>query len=398
MISASHSTKPRLPFFDRTEMISLAKPAYQPQMDGLRALAVLIILLHHFNGPFHFLHQFGPVAVRFFFVLSGYLITRILLKSRQRFEEEKSTGWSEYGRFQMRRLIRTLPPYYLSILLVFWLDFPPVRETLQWTLPFLTNLYMVSINDFPHTISHFWSIAVQEQFYLVWPIVIFCLPKKWLKYTLALLILAAVGFRFYCIQTGAPDIFRWFSLLNSLDSFAIGGILAWVSFRHPGLIVGSRTRLWSGALALVALAVAHGFRYLPLQNYATIWIEVLEAAAMGWVVACSVQGFRGWPGRLLASRPLTYIGQVSYGIYVYHIIVSILLAPVFTAVFGPIENGGLAQVVRFLIQFGITLGFAAFSWHWFEQPILKLRDRAARWLGTKAVPEKPAPASALARR
>lgn len=376
---------------------NLAKPSYQPQMDGLRALAVLVILLHHFNGPFHVLHQFGPVAVRFFFVLSGYLITRILLKSRQRFEEQNSSGWSEYGSFQMRRLIRTLPPFYLSILLAYWLDFPPVRETLAWTLPFLTNLYMVSINDFPHTISHFWSIAVQEQFYLVWPIVIFCLPKHWLKYTLGLLIFAAVAFRFYCIQTGAPDIFRWFSLLNSLDSFAIGGILAWFSFAYPKLIVGTRTRLWSGSLALAALACAHALRYLPLQSFTTIWIEVLEAAAMGWVVACSVNGFSGWPGRILASRPLTYIGKVSYGIYVYHILVSILLAPLFSAWLGQVEAGSLAQGVRFLIQFAITLGFASFSWHCFEQPILKLRDRTARWLGARPVPEKTASAAVSTR-
>ncbi len=357
---------------------------YQPQMDGLRAVAVIAVLLHHFEGPFDTLLNFGTLGVRFFFVMSGFLITRLLLRARTRYESGDSSWQSEWSRFQMRRLVRTLPVYYLSLILAAALALPSVRESLVWTLSFLTNFYIAKLGYFPDTISHFWSLAVQEQFYFFWPFLIFFLPASWIKYSFAVLIALGVLFRFYCIQTGASEVVRWFSLPGSFDCFAIGGLLAYFAKTHPTLIPRGATRWWSGAFALGAVYLASQLRYLPLANPLTIWIELLEASAMGWVVACSVTGFGGWVGRLLSWGPLTYLGRISYGIYVYHILVAVLLHPVL-AHYGLSGRNDLSDNVRFFSQLILTVSLSSLSWHYFEQPLLSVRERIGNWLAARPV-------------
>ncbi len=361
----------------------ISKSIRQPQMDGLRAFAMILVLLHHFGGHYLNSMNLGTIGVRFFFVVSGFLITRILLKSRAKFENGASTWRHELGNFQMRRLIRTLPVYYLALLVAAAIGIPPVRKTLGWTLTFLTNFYMAHIGYYPAAISHFWTLAVQEQFYLFWPFMIFFLPKLWIKYSFPTLIAISLVFRIWCIQTGASDIVRWFNLLNNLDTFAAGGILAYVSLTNPLLIVKRATRVWSGVLAVLSMCVSHQLRLLPPDSPWSIWIELFEVAFMTWLVACSVSGFRGWFGSLLSWQPLTYLGKISYGIYVYHVFVAILLQPFFQRM-GQTGTHSTSILLTFFIKSGVSIAIASLSWHFFEQPMLKARENIARWFSPKA--------------
>lgn len=339
-------------------------------MDGLRAVAILLILVHHFHGPLHEYYEFGPLGVRFFFVLSAFLVTRGFLKARRRCETGKSTATGEFVEFEKRRLIRIVPPYYLFLAIGTALAIVPVRETLGWTLPLLTNFYMAHIGDFPPVISHFWYIAVQEQIYLVWPWLILLIPFTKLRPVFIGLTVLTLGFRASCIVLGASDYVRWFNPVGSLDSFAIGGFLACLSLEKPRLLDRTSTRLWTGLLALAAILGGHFLRLLPLQNPWSIGSELLEATGIAWVVACSVVGFRGWPGKLLASPALVYLGKISYGIYVYHVLVSVL----FDA-WASSHHVVLGLNLRFAILTVITVAAAALSWHFFETPILKIRKK-----------------------
>lgn len=351
---------------------------YQPQMDGLRAVAVIFVLIHHFEANIPQWINWGTLGVRFFFVMSGFLITRILLKSREKVDAGATARPNEFWNFQMRRFIRTMPPYYLAIAIAAALAIPPVRETLAWTLTFCTNFLIIQTSYFPHTVSHYWSLAVQEQFYLVWPFLIFFLPKNWFKATFAVLIVAAILFRLACIHFQVNDVTRWVSLPGSLDTFAIGGILAYVSMSRPRLLEDPKTRLWTGLATLSLAAIARGLRMLDLHNPWTVLIETFEAAFMGWVVACSVTGFKGLAGWILSSPPMTYIGKVSFGIYVYHVLVVILLNPW-------LEKIGLGHhakdpfELRFILQVTAAIAVASISWHFCEQPMLKARDWIAMW-------------------
>ncbi len=349
----------------------------QPQLDGLRALALVFVLIHHFGGPFLNHLNLGPFGVRFFFVVSGFLITRILLKTRDQVDAGTVAWGSAVLNFQARRLTRTLPIYWLCLLLAAALGIPPVRESLLWTLTFLTNFYISHIGYFPATISHFWTLAVQEQFYFFWPFFILLLPRSWLRPGLAALMLIPLIFRYWCITTEASYLVRWFNLLGNLDTFAMGAVLAFVSLKQPGLIEQRTTRLWTGGIALGAVLVALYLRSLPADQPITIFIELLESASMGWLIACSVTGFHGAIGRALSWSPLTYLGQISYGIYIYHVLISILLKPVFDHFgFGGLDTAAIA--VRFGVLTGVAIVVAHLSWEYIEQPIFKFRERFSR--------------------
>ncbi len=278
---------------------STAVPNYQPQMDGLRALAVIAVLLHHYEGPFNTLFNFGTLGVRFFFVMSGFLITKMLLRSRKKWEQGQTSWLNEWSHFQLRRFIRTVPVYWLSLFLAALLALPSVRESLIWTMTFLTNFYMCKLDYFPDTISHFWSLAVQEQFYLFWPFLIFFLPKNWIKYSFPILIVTALLFRLFCIHRQLPDAIRWFSLPGSFDCFAMGGILAYLAMSKPQLMIKTRTRCWTGCVALSAVALAGQLRYLPLPKQ----MDHLDRTARGW-------GY-GLAGRLLGHRLPRLVGKIS---------------------------------------------------------------------------------------
>ncbi|HEY5893796.1 MAG TPA: acyltransferase [Chthoniobacterales bacterium] len=362
-------------------------------MDGLRAVAVISVLIHHFEANIPQWINWGTLGVRFFFVMSGFLITRILLKSREKADTGQSSGSTEFWNFQMRRLIRTMPPYYLAIAIAATLAIPPVRETLAWTLSFCTNFLIVQTSYFPLSVSHYWSIAVQEQFYLIWPFLIFFLPKSWFKATFAILIVAAVLFRLACIQMQVSDVTRWVSLPGSLDTFAIGGILAYVSMSHPRLLENSKTRLWTGLAAFSLAGVARGLRMLDLHNPWTVLIETFEATFMAWVVACSVTGFKGVVGWILSSPPMTHIGKVSYGIYVYHVLIVILIEPWLEKI-GLGHHANDPFRLRFMIQVTAVVAVASVSWHFFEQPMLKARDWIAGWLQNRHQEKHGHPAGA----
>ncbi len=346
-------------------------PSYQPQMDGLRAVAIFLILVHHFHGPFHEFYEFGPLGVRFFFVLSAFLVTRGFLKAKARCASGKTTATGEFIEFEKRRMIRIVPPYYVFLAIGALLAIVPVRETLAWTVPFLTNFYMAHLGDFPPVISHFWYLAVQEQIYLVWPWLILLVPAARLRPMFVGLIVLTVAFRLGCIVTGASEFVRWFNPVGSLDSFALGGILACLSVANPWLLERSSIRLWTGILALGAIWTGHFLRSLPLENLWSIGSETLEALGIAWIVACSVGGFRGLPGKFLASPPLVYLGKISYGIYVYHVLISVLFDS-----FSASHGVALSLNLRFSILTVLTVLAAAISWHFLEAPLTKIRQRA----------------------
>lgn len=147
-------------------------PAYMPHLDGLRAFAVgLVIYSHWMPGHYQFKLPWGSAGVQLFFVLSGFLITGILLRCRT-----SVARLSALRAFYVRRILRIFPLFYCVLLLAYVLNIEPVRETVFWHLPYLSNFYFFSIGRWDGDISHFWSLAVEEQFYLFWPAIVMFVP------------------------------------------------------------------------------------------------------------------------------------------------------------------------------------------------------------------------------
>jgi peptidoglycan/LPS O-acetylase OafA/YrhL len=345
------------------------------QLDGLRALAILAVFVSHFGGShslFARLLPWGTLGVRLFFVLSGFLITGILLQCREYRDQGLETSRSVLRSFYVRRFLRIFPIYYATVLAVTLVNIRPMRDAIGWNLTYTSNFYW-AVHDYQGTGSHFWSLAVEEQFYLIWPWLIFCVPRHRLLAVNLLLIVSGVGFR------GLGMIFGWndFALqilpLGCLDTLGIGSLAAILT---QGGRVGSakscrwvRISLWSGLLLMVFRAFAGGFAWGR-----RLWV-VLDVSGMelvfGPLVVYAAKGFRGVGGRILAARPLVYIGKISYGMYVYHGFMPAVCQHAF-------KLAGLSVFYwRFdgWLNSAISITLAAASWHFFESPINRLKER-----------------------
>jgi peptidoglycan/LPS O-acetylase OafA/YrhL len=381
-----------------TEIEPLPRPAaqsrvserYIPALDGIRGLAILLVLFHHFRfllEPIHrsqhvllLLADGGWCGVELFFVLSGFLITGILLDTREspRF----------FRTFYARRVLRIFPVYFLYLAVVM------LVLSRWWTLRRGFNPW-VQVNCWPYflylenfkshhmfndlLLGHLWSLAVEEQFYLVWPLVVALSPRRVLAWAAALLVLVAVIYRFEMAGKSLELSFYVNTFtVASLDSLALGALSA-ILLRskvrmnklYPTIAV---TGLASFAL-FVAFARHDGGAFL-YYRFVHVWgvlaLSIGSACLILWCATHRVSVIT----RFLAFRPLRSVGKVSYGMYVWHPVVIAFLAPHVH----PMPPGlpPLAQTGIKLIIMGFwalaTYLLAMLSWVLFESQILRLKS------------------------
>lgn len=357
------------------------------QFDGLRALAVSTVLLSHFGlgSKLEWLTDaldWGSLGVRLFFVLSGFLITRILLSFRREVQGKQLTATQALKKFYIRRTLRIFPLFYAVLLVTSLLDVQKMRDVVLYHAFYLSNLSgVIFLSTDPlvfrdATSAHFWSLAVEEQFYLLWPAAVILIPsRKFLQKLLITAICLAPVWRASWFLLGNP--LGPGDLLACLDTLGAGAALA-VWHENVGDI---RTRFrryirplgtigtWI-FIACVALRVAHRW-YRPY----TILIDWGAATAMTRVVHRASLEHNDRLGRLLQLRPLAYIGKISYGIYVGHAFMSPLLTWCLTRLHLPLLTKD--DLSRTVILTAMTLAFASASWFLFERHFVNLKDRLA---------------------
>src|ERR1700726_631173 len=209
-----------------------ALEGYQPQFDGLRALAVLTVMVDHFsadvpNFPLPDWIHLGATGVRLFLVLSGYFITASLRRARDRMDAGKSCVTKTIAAFYWRRLLRIGPAYLVFVALALLLNFGAIRHNWPWVFTGTVNWLIAWKNQWPLAISHLWSICVQEQFYLLWPLIILLLPQRWMLQTIICVALAGLAFRIGCVTFSVPRNARWVLPCGSLDFLGAGAALGW---------------------------------------------------------------------------------------------------------------------------------------------------------------------------
>ncbi len=349
---------------------------YQPQFDGLRAIAVLTVMLDHFGAdipdfPLPDSVHLGATGVRLFLVLSGYFITASLCRTRDCIDADQVKARTALGVFYRRRFLRILPAYGLFAVVGLALNVGAMREHAGWLLTGTVNWLIAWRDQWPLAISHLWSICVQEQFYLVWPFVILFLPRRWILHAIVTAAIAGIAFRIGCVLLSAPLISRWVLPFGSLDSLGAGALLGW----WGGRLLSNRTR-WPVAIGCVLMLSAAAYlRNGDATRLVSVLVEPLEACALVLLVARTVTGFNGWIGRLLTLRGLVYAGQISYGLYIYHILISVLVDR-----WLPEPGRWLIDVpaMRLLTLSAATLLAAVLSWRLIEQPINRLRGASPR--------------------
>lgn len=351
-----------------------ATPRHMPELDGLRALAVLFVCWHHWMPKrYHASLNWGSTGVDLFFVLSGFLITGILLACRRPIEEGRQGVGFTAGRFYARRFLRIFPLYYAVLLLAsVTLSLGPGLLVSLWTYTF--NLYGAWRGLLSgRLISHFWSLAVEEQFYLVWPWLILMAPRRALVPLVGATILVGPLSRWLLFRAGAPyDAMRMVTT-SCLDLLAGGALLSLLVERH-GLEAVWRGRFARG-LGLVGGALFAWGVVIQVQKGATggadaTALEVLVVYTrwpfFAWLVLGAARGFGGLVGRLLTLRPLLFVGKVSYGVYVFH---------AFALLLDRVGVSALHPLLRCGIYLAFTLTVSALSWSLFESRINSLKDR-----------------------
>jgi peptidoglycan/LPS O-acetylase OafA/YrhL len=343
-----------------------------PELDALRALAAVAVVWSHagvvcrpLSVPW--VDRWGWTAVDLFFVVSGYLITSIILRTRE------TPGF--YGRFMLRRSLRIWPIYYLTILGFVAFDLLLKRSYplagLPYYLAYLQNVpryWGADTPAFTAAFSHTWSLAVEEQFYLVWPLLLMRPGRRAIAMLCAGLIVLAITAR-------GLWHFDLFLLVSRCDGLAAGALLALALERIGDEAAARRGRsraLFGVAiLALSWLAVvggprAHGALEGPaIALQRSVSLFAINGLFAGLVGLCAVHSGSAWLAPL-RTKWLVGLGAISYGLYLYH---NVLLALVdkLSGPQGPAPAPILAALAASVVA-------AVASWRWIERPILALKD------------------------
>ncbi len=353
--------------------------SYYPALDGLRGVAILmVVFLHNFGFMNYFF--FGWLGVDLFFVLSGFLITEILLKT---------IGTPHFLRnFYLRRILRIFPLFYLTLIICLFI-LPQIRNLnidlnyyvnhQVWFWTYLQNwLFIFNEPTGSKMLLHTWSLAVEEQFYIVWPALILLIRKPKILLAVVALILLAVGIARYVIWMDKIEDLAYASLytFTRIDGICIGCMLALIMRINPGFLKKYTTLIVllmaSVNFGFYFLNGRHGFTlpYLAFVGYTTF------AVLFGLLVFEAVTGGSKIIQFLLDNRLLKFFGRISYGLYVYHWPMYILFFTMFHRSFLNLSFNQQTSVIGASISVTLlSILISVISYHYFEKPFLQLKKK-----------------------
>lgn len=337
---------------------------YSPALDGLRGVAILLVILFHMQSSLVFC-CFAPggfVGVDVFFVLSGFLITTLIL---ERIDVDRGLR-----PFYRRRALRLLPAllFFLVIhALVMWLMRPDVltdvRSGTLMSLSYVMNWFEAAGQVKLRSLSHTWSLAVEEQFYVVWPIILLFLHKRMSAISLSRYVAAAIVgimlWRALLFFLGA----EWHELQYRTDTRADALLVgAWIALRKPTLDRLAQPLMSTLASAAMALIIALAF-LLPVSHPAWYYGGLTIIAVLAAFVLVAALDGRWSLHSTLVNRHLTRLGRLSYSVYLWH-------GPIFL---GVVAWGPSAVAARVALAFALTTVMSAISYVFIEKPFLHLK-------------------------
>jgi len=386
----------------------LTKFKFKPQLSGLRFCAVLFVVVYHFSfflmnlKTWHY--DLGSFIV-FFFVLSSYLITRILLDAKRKAADKGMPVWKVAVAFLTRRTLRIFPAYYLYlfILLLFPLEGLDLHQHPAFYFGYLYNIRIFLTHTWGPYAVHLWTLAVEEQFYIIWPWIILFIPTRLLPWVFGLMVLGGIVFRITML-TVFPQIpqFPMLVLMPAcMDCFAAGALLAYFHY------LGKENNPWLKWAALLAvpfwimlIITNHRRSFIGLDRVFISFFTIL-------VIDVANRGYTGFTKKFLENQVVQYLSKISYGIYLYHLIATLFFWKLFDLVQRVLSRQGYdlsalgkwlaSPYISFWIYFILAVGCATVSWYLVEQPFNNLKKLFGYVMPKKKRPEQT-PATRISRK
>lgn len=373
-------------------MTKSSNDIYFKQLNGIRFIAVFLVLLDHWLVPILPV-PLGHLGVVIFFVLSGFLITRILFLNADEIQQTKSSAWPKIIRFIYRRSLRIFPIYFILLFIGLIFNISNFKELWPWLISYTPNLYIMIKGQWLGTWDHLWSLAVEEQYYLFFPYFILFLSKK--NYVRLFIIMISIGILsrmiFYLIVPHDSIekywMFSYVNPLSAIDCFGMGGLLAY--FYHYDYNYLLKIAEKKNLLLITISAV---FISLILSNYSVytydnIWFSIFERSISAifayFLIMNALMERNNYLGVLLENKVVIYLGSISYGIYLYHNLVFNYYHLNGNTIWGFLSYkfsylnslNSESILLKFAINFLLLIGIASFSWFYIEKPINRFKNR-----------------------
>lgn len=374
------------------------KRVFFPNLNGVRFLAALLVIIHHLEMAKSFMGipnmyddsfiggVFGKLGIILFFVLSGFLITYLLLEERRR------TKTISIKSFYWRRILRIWPVYYLIVVLslfifpkISFMDMPGFTEYMHeggivkviLYLTFLPNVGYTLYEHVPYA-AQTWSVGVEEQFYIIWPLLMYWATgrKRVLKVLMGVIsvyLLIKVGVGIYyagnVYQPLAEKLWLFWEHF-AIDCMAIGGLGAyWLFYRKEKVLRVLYNRYFQlAAYGILAIVTLKGITipYFTNELYAVLFLVIILNLASNKKSLLNLE-----------YKPLSYLGKVSYGLYMYHTI-ALMIVLKMLLLLGMNVSGPVGTLVYYLVSISLTVFISSLSYEYFEKPFLSVKQHFAK--------------------
>lgn len=355
------------------------KPFYKNHftaLDGIRGVSLLcLILAHHVRLPLAFL------AMDCFFVLSGFLITGILLDTKV------SKGY--FKNFYFRRALRIFPIYYFTLFVFFYVldgccslsDNPDFEFYFENEISFWVYFQNYSIAHMDwrqsHALSHLWSLAVEEQFYVFVPLMVFLFSRKNLAFLFGLIIIGALFYRVDNFVNNGSWRIEYMSTVSRMDALALGGVVALLVRSQWWETIKNYRRQFKIVLAclifyfLLWMLTSDNFYFFPARGIIQRTVNYTLSALMFSLLLVLVVLKDKYTTKVFCAKLFTYLGKRSYAIYIFHIPIKYMLVPFLTTHVFWLTNLGKWPTIFLSLLLAITSG--EISWRLIEKPALGLK-------------------------
>lgn len=350
----------------------------------------MVLLQHWFTFEFVKTFYLGLLGVLLFFALSGFLITNILLKNKQDLDNGLTTKARILKMFYLRRTLRIFPIYYLTLIFLYLFSFKGLDGKAIWYSLYASNIYTFIHQKWDGLIGPLWSLAVEEQFYLVWPFLILLVPAKRLfKFFVGCILIAPV-LRLISVLIGnaispspEPHISMIVLMPCCIDCFSFGGLLAYVlrnKEQYQRELKFLQNNFLFGILFIACLVLVV---FRDNYFYYTLFPSLFSIFAILFIYRLA-KGFKGFIEKAATNPVIVYLGKISYGLYLYHGPFPFILAffdaalykiaPQFS-IYNSLTN--LPHTLRSFIWLVYLVIIASISYYLIEKPFNKLKEKFA---------------------